>query len=90
MNNWLADVAAQRGACVAECGVQRGGNGLDAGDPSECKQRGDQRVFHQILTFFPVHQILNFDIQLEKYRVHFEVPPRQLSCGCRKYAQFAL
>src|SRR6202044_3846346 len=64
----------QRRADIAECCADGTGDLADAGYGNERNQGDEQRIFHQILTFFGVLQGVEFYIQLQKRLVHLSSP----------------
>jgi hypothetical protein len=59
------DQLSQRGADVAENGVNSCGYVADARDADECNQGNQQCIFDQILTLFAVLQALEFHVKFQ-------------------------
>ncbi len=53
----LADVAAQRGAYLTECGVQAAGQSFHAGRRAERNQSNNKGILNQVLTVLAVRPV---------------------------------
>ena len=66
------DAGRQRRADGVERFVDAAGQGAHACGRTEGDKSDDERVFHQILTFFTVGQILELDEELDKQVIHLK------------------
>ena len=66
----LDRVAAQNRVDVAECSVEAAGQSLHARSGAESDQGNNECILDQVLTFFAIHQVLKFHVQLDKHRIN--------------------
>jgi len=66
----LGDVGGEGGADLAERAVDAASKAGHASGCAESDQSNDQGVLDQILAFFAVLQVLEFDVDLKKDAVH--------------------